>query len=184
MSDAFRKMVVESLPRLRAYALMMTGDRPNADDLVQETVYRALRAEAQFTMGSNFMGWMYRILRNEFISRCRVAKRTPMSVDDVPEASLARRGDQEDQVLTKEVLQAVTQLNPAQREVLIMICAAGMDYAEAAAILECSVGTVKSRLWRARRHMEAIMQGKDAPADAVSPPDEEAPQPSRLRYGT
>jgi RNA polymerase sigma-70 factor (ECF subfamily) len=183
MSDEFRKMVVESLPRLRAYALMMSGDRSSADDLVQETVYRALRAEAHFMMGSNFMGWMYRILRNEFISRCRVAKRTPMSVDDVPEASMARRGDQEDQVLSKEVLKAMAQLNPAQREVLILICAAGMDYAEAAATLECSVGTVKSRLWRARRHMEAIMQGQAAPADAVAAGDDEAP-PSRLRYGT
>ena len=182
MADAFRDMVVESLPRLRAYALMMTGERANADDLVHEAVYRALRAQAQFIMGSNFMGWIYRILRNEFISRCRVAKRTPMSVDDLPESALARRGDQEDKVLAQEVLQAVAQLNHAQREVLILTCAAGMDYAEVAAILECSVGTVKSRLWRARRQMEVILREKTETPEALA--NDEEQHLERSRYGT
>ena len=89
----FNDMLVAALPRLRAYAMILTRSRAAADDLLQQTAYRALRAETQFTMGTNFVGWMYRILRNEYISSLRRNKRTTSSIDDLPEQMLAARGE-------------------------------------------------------------------------------------------
>ena len=159
----FHKRLVDSLPRLRAYAMMLTRSRASADDLLQQTAYRALRAETQFTMGTNFVGWMYRILRNEYISTLRRNKRTTTCIDDLPEQMLATRGEQEDKRLTREVISAMDNLPTSQREVLVLVCAGGLSYDEAAATIGCSVGTVKSRLWRARQHMQELVMGDEAP---------------------
>jgi RNA polymerase sigma-70 factor (ECF subfamily) len=159
----FHQMLVDALPRLRAYAMILTRSRAHADDLLQQTAYRALRSETQFTMGTNFLGWMYRILRNEYISTLRRAKRSPSCLDDVPEDLFARHGDQEDKLLTNEVIAAMDNLPTSQREVLVLVCAGGLSYDEAAASIGCSVGTVKSRLWRARQHMQELVLGTTVP---------------------
>ena len=169
MENEFHTMLTAHLPRLRAYAIMLTRDRAAADDLVQETALRALRAQSQFTMGTNFTAWMYCILRNEHTSSLRRSARRPIVLDEIPEQLLAQPGDQEDKVLTREVIEAMQHLQPSQREVLILICAAGLSYEEAAESLGCSVGTVKSRLWRARRHMQALVLGE--PVDALEGPE-------------
>ncbi len=161
--STFHQMLVDALPRLRAYAMILTRSRSHADDLLQQTAYRALRSEVQFTMGTNFLGWMYRILRNEYISSLRRAKRSPSCIDDVPEDLFARMGDQEDKLLTNEVIAAMDNLPPSQREVLVLVCAGGLSYDEAAASIGCSVGTVKSRLWRARQHMQELVLGRASP---------------------
>ena len=172
----FNKMLVSALPRLRAYAMILTRSRAAADDLLQQTAYRALRAETQFTMGTNFVGWMYRILRNEYISSLRRNKRTTSSIDDLPEQMLATRGEQEDKRLTREVIGAMDKLPASQREVLVLVCAGGLSYDEAAASIGCSVGTVKSRLWRARQHMQELVMGDEAP-DRLEPPAEDDDRP-------
>jgi RNA polymerase sigma-70 factor (ECF subfamily) len=161
MSDSFHDMLLEHLPRLTAYSIMLTRDRSAAADLLQETALRALRARDQFTPGTNFGAWMYRILRNEHFSSLRRAKRKFSSIDDMPEDLLARPGGQESHVMSREVTRAMDQLQPDQREVLVLICAGGMSYEEAAEAIGCSVGTVKSRLWRARSRIAALVMGEE-----------------------
>jgi RNA polymerase sigma-70 factor (ECF subfamily) len=104
-------------------------------------------------------------------------------IDDIPEEFLSRAGDQDDKVLTREIIQAMDKLQPRQREVLILICASGLSYEEAAESLQCSVGTIKSRLWRARRHMQALVMGEER-ATVLEPSrdaDEQEDAPSEAR---
>src|SRR5688500_6094807 len=119
-ADDFQTMLVEVLPRLRAYASTLTRQRSAAEDLVQQTALQALRARHQFTMGTNFTGWIYRILRNNYVSSKRRSNRAPVCMDDMPEDTFSRSGDQEDKVLTREVVKAMDQLQDSQREVLIL----------------------------------------------------------------
>jgi RNA polymerase sigma-70 factor (ECF subfamily) len=160
-ADPFHDMLLEHLPRLQAYAIMLTRDRALAEDLLQETALRALRAQTQFTMGTNFTAWIYKILRNEYISSLRRKKRAPVPIEDMPAEFLSKRGEQENDVLSREIIQAMDKLQHGQREVLILICASGLSYEEAAEALGCSVGTIKSRLWRARARMAALILGED-----------------------
>ncbi len=97
-----------------------------------------------------------------------------MLLDEIPEELLSRSGGQDDKVLTKEIIQAMDKLQSSQREVLILICAGGLSYEEAAVSLECSVGTIKSRLWRARRHMQALVMGHEF--DEIEAPSERTPE--------
>ncbi|TAL00237.1 MAG: sigma-70 family RNA polymerase sigma factor [Rhodospirillaceae bacterium] len=157
MAQAFYDMLIEHLPRLRASAIRMTRNRSDADDVLQETALKALRAESQFAPGTNFGAWIYRILRNEFISSCRRAKRPAVSIDEVPDDVLARRGAQESRYFCTEVMCAMDSLRDTEREALILVCAGGLSYEEAAERLMCSVGTVKSRLWRARTSLGKIL---------------------------
>ncbi len=160
-SNEFHDMLLQHLPRLQAYAIMLTRDRALAEDLLQETSLRALRAQSQFTMGTNFTAWIYKILRNEYISSLRRKKRQPVPIEDMPAEFLSRKGEQENDVLSREIIQAMDQLQHGQREVLILICASGLSYEEAAEALGCSVGTIKSRLWRARARMSTLIMGDD-----------------------
>jgi RNA polymerase sigma-70 factor (ECF subfamily) len=159
--DKFQQLLLEHLPRLRAYAIMLTRDRSQAEDLLQETALRALRAQDQFLMGTNFTAWIYKILRNEYISSLRRKKHQPVPIEDMPAEFLSRKGEQENDVLSREIIQAMNKLQHGQREVLILICASGLSYEEAAEALGCSVGTIKSRLWRARARMAALIMGAD-----------------------
>ncbi len=158
MSEKFHQMLLAHLPKLRAYALMLTRNRPDADDLVQTATVLVLRAESQFIPGTNFSAWSYRILKNSYISTCRGHKRRPSSIDDVPEASLAYPARQYEQVLASEVVTAMGKLSVNLREVLTLICGGDMSYEDAAVAMSCSVGTVKSRLWRARDQMKIMLE--------------------------
>ena len=157
MADKFQDMLLTHLPRLQAYAVMLTRDRAAAEDLLQETALKAWRAQSQFAMGTNFTAWIYKILRNEYISSLRRNKRKPARLDEVPEEFLSRGGAQENDILSREVVHAMNKLQPEQREVLVLICASGLSYEEAAEICNCAVGTVKSRVSRARRALHAIL---------------------------
>ncbi len=161
--DSFETMLIAQLPRLRGFAMMLSRSRSLADDLVQETACRALRKRHQFIPGTSFTAWTYCILRNEFISTLRRSKRN-VCLDDVTMELAAKRGDQEDTVLTGEVLRAMGTLRMTEQEVLTLIAAAGLTYDEAAAHLKVSVGTVKSRLWRARKNLAALLLPDETPA--------------------
>lgn len=152
-------MLVDILPRLRAYAIWLTRNRAAADDLLQEAAYRALRAKAQFQIGTNFTAWMFKIVLNEFISSKRRARRITVPLEDAPESSMLQAPEQEGAVFSRQVVHALDQLRPAQRQALELVCAAGLSYEEAADVVNCSVGTIKSRLWRARRQMEDLLKG-------------------------
>ncbi len=172
MADPFQELLLTHLPRLQAYAVMLTRDRAAAEDLLQETALKAWRAQSQFAMGTNFTAWIYKILRNEYISSLRRNKRKPARIEEVPEEFLSRSGAQETDILSREVVTAMNQLQPEQREVLVLICAGGLSYEEAAASLGCSIGTIKSRLWRARARMSALVMGEDTPQEGAVECDE------------
>jgi RNA polymerase sigma-70 factor (ECF subfamily) len=162
MASEFHNLLVENLPRMRAYALMLTRNPAHADDLLQDMAFHALRAQNQFEMGTNFVAWLYRIMRNDFVTSLRRAKRAPTPMNDALEQTLCYNAGQEDVIMTNQVHTAMGKLPVSQREVLVLVCASGLSYEEAAEAMNCSVGTVKSRLWRARAHMQKILLGDEA----------------------
>lgn len=157
MTESFHQMLLAQLPRLRAYAMMLTRNTADTDDLLQTVAVHALRSEQQFQVGSNFRAWTYRIMKNCHISRGRKNRRSVASIDDVPEELLAYSAHIEEHVFSSEIIRAMDKLSPHLREILTLVCGAEVSYEEAATILSCSVGTVKSRLWRARDKMRALL---------------------------
>jgi len=162
MSRQFQELLLAHLPKLRAYALVLTRNPADADDLLHSAAERILKFEAHFEMGTNFSGWAYRILKNSHISSCR-KKRVPLdSLTTTTEQgsiplALVYSAPQEEQVFTAEVSRALFRLKPNLREVLTLICVAELSYIEVSTALSCSVGTVKSRLWRAREQMRLML---------------------------
>ncbi len=167
MTHHFRDLLLAEMPRMRGYAIALTRNRSAADDLLQETAFKAWQAQAQFTLGTNFTAWIYRILRNEFIGTCRSKARAPVSIELVGPELFGRDGDQETRVMTAEVFRAMDSLSKDQREMLILACGSGLGYQDIADTLRCSIATVKSRLWRARRQMQILLLGKEE-TDALS----------------
>ena len=162
MSKQFQELLLTQLPRLRAYAMTLTRNPSDANDLMQSAAERMLKYESHFEIGSNFSAWSYRILKNNHISNCRRNKARHVSLDQlaespVPPAALVRPARQEDLVFTQEVLEALDKLTPNLREIITLICGAQLSYEEVAEVLECSLGTVKSRLWRAREQMKILL---------------------------
>ena len=147
------------LPKLRIQALALTRNRSAADDLVQEAVCNALRAQASFVPGTNFPAWMHRILRNRFISDLR-KRRDTADIADVPEAAFATNAAHEDSLALKELGRAMARLPADQREALLMVVMHGMGYEALAEAAGCAVGTAKSRVFRARRQLEAWLLGE------------------------
>ncbi len=159
MKTSFDEQVVAILPKLRIQALALTRSKAAADDLVQDAVCNALRAQASFIAGTNFPAWMHRIVRNRFISNLRKHRATT-DIADVPEASFATEAAHEDRLALKELGRALTRLPRDQREALLMVVIHGMSYEALAEATGCAVGTAKSRVFRARRQLEAWMLGE------------------------
>ncbi|NHN87252.1 sigma-70 family RNA polymerase sigma factor [Acetobacter conturbans] len=163
MADTFQSQVIGILPKLRVQALALTRNRAQAEDLVQDAVCNALGAQNSFIPGTNFAAWMHRILRNRFISDLRRRKVT-MDIDDLPGDMLATKASHEDRLAVKDLAFALARLPSDQREALVLVVLQGMSYQELAEATGCAVGTAKSRVFRARRQLEAWMTG-DLPAD-------------------
>jgi len=153
--DTFAQDLVDHMPRLRAYAIRLTRNRADADDLVQETAARALCGRTHFLPGTNFAAWTFRILHNEYINTLRRAHRFPLDIDTVPEAALMHGPEQIDAVWERDVAGAMRTLDSKQRAVLMEIGVGELSYEDAARRLGCSLGTVKSRLFRARVYMRS-----------------------------
>lgn len=163
----FHAQVVSILPRLRVQALALTRHRAAAEDLVQDAVCNALSAQDSFVPGTNFVAWMHRILRNRFISNLR-KRRDTTDIDDVPSSVFATEAPHEDRLALKELSKAMARLPADQREALTMIVVHGMSYEALAEATNCAVGTAKSRVFRARRQLEAWLMG--AKNDRLSGP--------------
>ncbi|MBF0876205.1 sigma-70 family RNA polymerase sigma factor [Gluconobacter cerevisiae] len=159
----FHDQVIAILPKLRVQALSLTRNRAAAEDLVQDAVCNALAAQNSFIPGTNFSAWMHRILRNRFISDLRKRRETT-DIDDVPASSFASPATHEDNLALKDLSMALSRLPSDQREALVMVVIQGMSYEELAEATDCAVGTAKSRVFRARRQLEAWMSG-DLPAN-------------------
>ncbi|MGZ5141077.1 MAG: RNA polymerase sigma factor [Burkholderiales bacterium] len=153
----FDDLLVQHLPRMRAYALALTRSTANADDLVQQASYCALRGRLQFIAGTNFKAWMHRIVRNVYLSSVRGANKPLVRIGELDESVLSRPADQEDKLFAKQLLGVMDRLTDLERDVLSRVTFGAATYQEIAQSLGCSVKTVKSRIFRARRRMQTIM---------------------------
>ncbi|RYY14939.1 MAG: sigma-70 family RNA polymerase sigma factor, partial [Alphaproteobacteria bacterium] len=159
-TQAFNEQVIAILPKLRVQALALTRNRASAEDLVQDAVCNALSASTSFIPGTNFAAWMHRILRNRFISNLR-KRRDTTDIDDVPAGMFATEAPHEDRLALKELGVAMDRLPADQREALVMVVIHGMSYEDLADATGCAVGTAKSRVFRARRQLEAWLMGEE-----------------------
>ena len=155
--EAFRRELVVLIPHLRAFARTLTGDQASADDLAQDALMKAWDARASYQMGTNMKAWTFMILRNQFYSEKRRSWRQTQLDQDAAERTLVAVDDPEAPVALDELRLGLAMLPPEQREALILVGAGGFAYEEAAAICDCAVGTVKSRVSRARRALQGIL---------------------------
>jgi RNA polymerase sigma-70 factor (ECF subfamily) len=154
---AFKTQLVSLIPHLRAFARSLTGDATAADDLAQDAMIKAWDARASFQMGTNMKAWTFMILRNQFYSERRRSWRTNQLDQEAAERTLVAVDNPEALVALDELRQGLAMLPPEQREALILVGAGGFAYDEAAEICNCAVGTVKSRVSRARRALQAVL---------------------------
>jgi RNA polymerase sigma-70 factor, ECF subfamily len=157
MDDQVRNAVLGAVPSLRAFAISLCGNVDRADDLVQETLLRALANIDSFQPGTNMSAWLFTILRNHFRSEYRKRRREVEDSDGHYAETLKSQPDQIGQIEFTEFREALAQLPPDQREALVLVGASGFSYEEAANICGCAVGTIKSRVNRARTRLAELM---------------------------
>jgi RNA polymerase sigma-70 factor (ECF subfamily) len=162
---AFRRELVGLIPHLRAFARTLAGDPASADDLAQDAMMKAWDARNSFQMGTNMKAWTFMILRNQFYSEKRRSWRQTQLDQDAAERTLIAVDDPESPVALNELRLGLAMLPPEQREALILVGAGGFAYEEAAEICSCAVGTVKSRVSRARRALQGILESGDYDRD-------------------
>lgn len=156
--NAFKTELVALIPHLRAFARTLTGDPTAAGDLAQDAMMKAWDARASYQMGTNMKAWTFMILRNQFYSEKRRSWRQSQLDQEGAERTLVAVDDPEAPVALDELRQALKTLPEEQREALILVGAGGFAYEEAAEICGCAVGTVKSRVSRARRALQAALE--------------------------
>jgi RNA polymerase sigma-70 factor (ECF subfamily) len=154
---AFKNELVALIPHLRAFARTLAGEPAGADDLAQDAMMKAWDARASFQMGTNMKAWTFMILRNQFYSEKRRSWRQTQLDQEAAERTLVAVDDPEAPVALDELRLGLGMLPAEQREALILVGAGGFAYEEAAEICGCAVGTVKSRVSRARRALHAIL---------------------------
>lgn len=163
--SAFKAELIELLPSLRAFARSLAHNSAQADDLVQDTLVKALANVERFEPGTNLRAWLFTILRNHYYSQLRKLKREVEDADGKFAARLAVRPEQDGSVDLEDFKVAFSQLAPDHREVLTLVGASGCSYEEAAQICGCAVGTIKSRVNRARKKLSDMLglDGDEAP---------------------
>lgn len=157
MSSEMKTALLESVPHLRAFARSLTRNRDQADDLVNDTIVRAIAASNQFTPGTNFRAWVFTILRNLFYNQGRRGKARFSSIDDLNVDEPATIATQEASLEFCDFRRAFWQLPDHHREALILVGASGMNYEDAAKVCDCQVGTMKSRVSRARTELRRML---------------------------
>jgi RNA polymerase sigma-70 factor (ECF subfamily) len=172
--DSFKTELLELVPYLRAFARSLSGRHEGADDLAQEALVKAWQSRDSFVPGTNLKAWLFTILRNQFYSeRRRAWRQVPWDAENAD----ALPGSSDDQSWAAElsdIARALQALPAEQREALILVGAGGFAYEEAAQISNCAVGTVKSRVARARRALIAILDGDQALPPSDRPAQGEA----------
>jgi RNA polymerase sigma-70 factor (ECF subfamily) len=154
---AFKKELVALIPHLRAFARTLCGDATAADDLAQDAMLKAWDARASFQMGTNMKAWTFMILRNQFYSDKRRSWRQTQLDQEAAERTLVATDNPEAPVALDDLRLALRCLPNEQREALVLVGAGGFAYEEAAEICGCAIGTVKSRVSRARRALQAAL---------------------------
>lgn len=145
------------IPRLRRYARSLSGDHAKADDLTQDTLLRALDKLHQFQPGTNLLAWLFTIMRNTYLNGIRAAKFTKDA--DPHEMQIPAPGNQIDSLALQELSVAIDTLPDDQRETLMLIGVEGLAYQEVAEIMDVPIGTVRSRLSRARAALRPLLEG-------------------------
>ncbi len=159
LSDAdFRKELEASIPHLRAFARSLCGRREIADDLAQETMLKAWAARARFRAGTSFRAWTFTILRHHYFGQLRRERFSADYDEAAAERILNCKGDQEAWLQAVDVLRAMECLPTAQREVLILMAIGSLSYEDIAHVCNVAVGTIKSRIARARAALSAILE--------------------------
>lgn len=156
--EAFKRELAGVIPHLRAFGRSLSGSRDLADDLVQETLMKAWAARQRFQAGTNMRAWTFIILRNHFLSQKRRARFTGDWDDLAADRLLAAPAGQDKQLELADMQRGLMQLPESQREALILVGAGGFAYEEAAEICGVAVGTIKSRVARARIALEQILE--------------------------
>lgn len=149
--------IVALIPRLRRYARALTGERIAADDLVQDTLERAWKKQHLFRIGTDLRAWLFTVMHNVFVNQVRASRMVYANEDEL--ADLPDPARETDGLAVRDLDRAIRRLPDEQREVLLLVALEDMSYDEAARTLEIPIGTVMSRLSRAREKMRAMMQG-------------------------
>jgi RNA polymerase sigma-70 factor (ECF subfamily) len=155
MSDA--DSIVGLIPRLRRYARALAGEKSAADDLVQDTLERAWAKLHLYRRGTDLRAWMFTVMHNVYVNQLRAARPGVQLEDDMPE--LMRPARESEALELRDLDRAVRRLPPEQREVLLLVVLEDMSYDEAARTLGIPIGTVMSRLARAREKLRAMLSG-------------------------
>ncbi len=171
--DDFREELTRTIPSLRAFARSLaTGDEALAEDLVQDTCVNALRAQHQFTPGTNLKAWLFTILRNRFRSLAKRRKVRAEEPDDELDRMPVGATPQEGRLEMMAFRRAFDELRAEYREALVLAVVHGLNYEDIAQICDCRVGTVKSRVSRARDRLRAALY--EEPERAAEPSRDEA----------
>ncbi len=158
----WRDAVVAMIPALRAFAWSLSHNAADADDLVQDTLIKAWTHRDKFEPGTNLRAWLFTILRNTYYTAA-VRRRREVRDEEGKYAATLSTGPTQDWTLAMRALQsALAQLPDEHREALILVGAAGLTYEEAAEVCGCALGTIKSRVNRARSRLLKIMEAEDA----------------------
>jgi RNA polymerase sigma factor (sigma-70 family) len=162
----FRNGLIRALPNLRSFAISLCRDPELAGDLVQDTILRAWDKRASFQAGTNLNAWLFTILRNAFYSAYRKGKHEVEDSGGEHAATLKTNPDQTDRLYIQDLQKALARLAPDQREALLLVGAEGLPYEEAAEICGCPVGTIKSRVNRARIRLSELLGYNDGDLEA------------------
>lgn len=160
----FHADLVRVLPHLRAFARGLCGRPDMADDLVQETAIKAWAARDRFQPGTNFRAWTFAILRNHFLSELRRNRHQVDYDPDAAERLLVMEADQEAPLHLSDMEAALMKLSPERREAVLLIGAGGFTYEDAAEVADCAIGTMKSRVARARTELANLLDPEGAEA--------------------
>ncbi len=160
-TNSLRDDLIAEMKNLRAFAISLSGSVPVADDLVQETLLRAWSKSDKFQPGTSLRAWLFTILRNLYYSKYRKRSREVQDSDGAHANRVIVLGNQESQHDLQDFRAALAKLPPEQREVLTLVGASGLSYEEAAEICDVEIGTIKSRLSRARAKLVDLL-GLDA----------------------
>ena len=164
---SLQSQVLEFLPALRAFARSLTRNRTEADDLVQETLLKALSNIDKFDPGTNLRAWLFTILRNTYYTDVRKRRRENDGLSVLSQQDTNVGPSQEWSMTLKSLKEALEHLPDDQREALVLVGAAGLSYEEAAEVCGCALGTIKSRVNRARAKLLTLM-GAEATEEVVA----------------
>ena len=156
-----RDALVEHLPAMRAFAISLTRNPATADDMVQDTLIKAWTNIDKFKAGTNMRAWLFTILRNTYYSSRRKAKREVADVDGIHTEALAEKPAHDGRLQMTDFRRAFQKLSDEQREALLLVGASGFSYDEAADMCGVAVGTIKSRIGRARQRLAELLDLRD-----------------------